>query len=92
MGTAEAAFLGLLFSGIVALLAGIILTRLHWRPDLPPYGRGTPVLHVTLHPEAYVKNGPLRAIRSFNLTGAVLLASAIGVVVYEILQVILAGA
>lgn len=91
MGTAEAAFLGLLFSGIAALLAGVILTRLHWRPDLPPYGRGTSALHVTLHPQAYVKNAPLRAIRSFNLAGAVLLAGAIGIVVYEILRTLLAG-
>lgn len=54
-------------------------------------GRGTPVLHVTLYPEAYVEGAPLRAIRSFNVSGAVLVLGAIGVVVYEILRVILAG-
>ena len=86
MSTTEAAFLGLLLSGILALVAGVMVTRLHWHPDIPPYGRRTRFLDVTLHPEGYVKDAPLRAIRSLNLTGAVLLAGAAGVVAYEILQ------
>jgi hypothetical protein len=85
----EAAFLGLLFSGILALLVGLLLTRLHWRPDMPPYGRRTRILHVTLHPEAYVRDAPLPVIRGLNLAGALLLAGAAGVTLYEIVRSIL---
>jgi hypothetical protein len=90
VSTTEAAFLSLLFAGIVVLLTGLVLTRLHWRPELPPYGRGTRVLHVTFHPEAYVKDAPLRAIRNLNFTGAALLAGAFAVVAYEIVRIMLA--
>ncbi len=86
MSTTEAAFLTLLFSGVSALLASTLLTRLHWRPDIPPYGRQTRFLHVTLHPERYVKDAPLRAIRSLSLIGGLLLACAAAVVGYEILR------
>lgn len=89
MITAEDAFLILLFPGLIALLAGVGLTRIHWRPDIPPYGRRTRFLDVTVHPEKYIRDAPLRAIRSLNLTGAVLLAGAAGVSVYEILRTIL---
>jgi hypothetical protein len=89
MSTTEAGFLGLLFPGILALLAGMMLTRLHWRPDIPPYRRQTRFLDVTLHPERYVKDAPLGAIRSLTVIGALLLACAISVVVYEIQRVIL---
>jgi len=84
----EEAFLGLLFSGILALLAGVLVTRLHWRADIPPYGRRTRFLDVTLHPEAYVTAAPLRAIRVLNLAGVLLLMGAMGVVVYEIQRVV----
>jgi len=87
MSVTEAVFLTLLFLGIAALLTGVVLTRVHWRPDLPPYGRGTRVLHMTFHPQAYVTDAPLRAIRALNLTGASLLAGAVIVVLYEILRV-----
>ena len=89
MSTTETSFLGLLFSGTLALLAGMFLTRLHWRPDIPPYGRQTRFLDVTLHPERYVKDAPLRTIRSLTVAGALLLAAAVSVVVYEILRVML---
>ena len=89
MSTTEAGFLSLLFPGILALLAGIMLTRIHWRPDIPPYGWQTRFLDVTLHPERYVKDAPLRAIRSLTVAGGFLLAAAVSVVVYEILRVML---
>jgi hypothetical protein len=89
MGTTEDAFLILLFPGIIALLAGVGLTRLHWRPDIPPYGRRTHFLDVTLHPERYLKDARLRAIQGLNLTGGILLAGAAGVSIYEILRTIL---
>jgi len=91
MSTTETSFIGLLFSGTVALLAGMLLTRLHWRPDIPPYGRQTRFLDVTLHPDRYVTDAPLRVIRSLTLIGSVLLACAAGVVAYEILRVTLSS-
>ncbi len=87
MSATEVVFLTLLFAGVFALLAGVMLTRLHWRPDIPPYGLGPHFLDVTRHPQNYVKDAPLHAIRSLNLGGALLLAGAGGVVVYEILRV-----
>lgn len=82
----EAAFLGLLFSGIAALLAGVLLTRLHWRTDIPPYGLGTRFLDVTRHPERYVKDAPLGVIRGLTFVGEVLLACAASIVAWEILR------
>lgn len=84
MSRTEAAFLSLLCSGILALLAGLVLTRVHWRPDIPPYGRRTRFLHVALHPREYVKDAPLAAIESLNLAGALLLAGAAAVVAFEV--------
>ena len=84
MSPTEVAFLSLLCSGIFALLAGLMLTRLHWRPDIAPYGRRTRFLHVARHPEKYVKDAPLRGIQSLNLAGALLLAGAAAVVAYEV--------
>jgi hypothetical protein len=89
MSTTEAGFLGLLASGIPSLLAGLLLTRLHWRPDIPPYSRQTRFLDVTLHPERYVKDAPLRAIRGLTAIGVLLLVCAAGVVAYEVLRVTL---
>lgn len=90
MSATEAAFVSLLFLGILALVAGVTLTRLHWRQEIPPYGRRIRFLDVTLHPEAYVReDAPLRAIRRLNLTGALLLAGAAVVVAYELVQTML---
>ncbi len=91
MSTTETSFLGLLFSGTLALIAGMFLTRLHWRSDIPPYGRQTHFLDVTLHPDQYVKDAPLRTIRSLTLVGAFLLACAAGLVAYEVLRVTLSS-
>ena len=87
--SAESTFLGLLFSGITALVVGVGLTRLHWRPDIPPYGRRTRSLQVMLHPERYVNDAPLRAIRTLNVAGSLLLAGAVGTVAYELLRAML---
>jgi hypothetical protein len=89
MITTEGAFLILLFSGILALVCGLGLTRVHWRTDIPPYGRRTRFIDVMLHPERYGKDAPLRAIRSLNLLGALLLGAAAGVLAYEIFHTIL---
>jgi hypothetical protein len=85
----EAAFLGLLLSGITALVVGVGLTRLHWRPDIPPYGRRTRSIQVMLHPGRYVTNAPLRAIRALNVAGILLLAGAAGIVAYDLLRAVL---
>jgi len=79
----EAAFLILLFLGTMALVGGLLWTRLHWRADLAPYGRQTRWLDVALHPERYAKLHALHVIRTLNLTGALLVASAFGILAYE---------
>jgi hypothetical protein len=79
----------LLLQGILALLAGLGLTRLHWRSDIPPYGLRTNFLDVGLHPDRYAKDAPLRTIRALNLTGALLLAGAVGLSAHEILHTVL---
>jgi hypothetical protein len=84
MSTTEAGFLGLLFPGIVTFLAGLWLTRRHWRPDIPPYSRA-PFLDVALHPDRFVRDAPLHAIRGLTVVGAVLLACAAGLAVYHVL-------
>jgi hypothetical protein len=89
MSGTEAIFLALVFVGVLALLAGLILTRLHWRLDIPSYGRGTRFLDVTLHPERYAKDAPFGVIRSVSAIGAALLACAIAVVAWRILQTML---
>ena len=83
----EAAFLILLCLGIVALLGGLLWARLNWRLDVPPYGRRTRAMHVMLHPERYVKEDSLRAIRTLSLSGGLLLASAVAIVGYELFRI-----
>ena len=85
----DAAFLGLLLPGIITLVAGVGLTRLHWRPDIPPYGHRTRSLQVMLHPGRYVTDAPLRAIRTLNIAGSLLLAGAASIVTYDLLQAVL---
>jgi hypothetical protein len=91
MSTTATAFLGFLFSGLFCLLAGLGLTRLYWRTDIPPYGRHTRSLHVALHPEEYVQDAPIRAIRCVNLIGAIFLAAAAGLTAYEVIRAMVEG-
>ncbi len=79
----EAAFLILVLLGTVALVGGMLWTRLHWRADVAPFGRQTRSLDVTLHPERYAKSHALHVIRTLNLTGVLLVASAFGILAYE---------
>jgi hypothetical protein len=81
--TTETAYLILIGGAILARLVGLMLTRMHWRDDIAPYSRGTKFLDVTLHPERYVKGAPLRTIWILNVAGALLLAGAVVVLVYE---------
>jgi hypothetical protein len=89
MSAPEALFLALVFAGVLALLAGMLLTRLHWRRDIPPYGRQTRFLDVTLHPERYAKDAPFGVIRGLSAVGAILLAWAAVTVAREILRTML---
>ena len=89
MSATEAVFLALVFTGVLALLAGMILTRVHWRQDIPPYGRQTRFVDVTLHPERYAKDAPFGVIRSLSAIGAVLLGCAAAVVAWEIVMTML---
>ena len=89
MSTTEGVFLALVFTGVLALLVGMILTRAHWRPDIPPYGRQTRFLDVALHPERYARGAPFSVIRGLSAIGAALLASAAAVVAREIVMTIL---
>ncbi len=86
MNVRETAFLVLLLLGILALLCGVLWTRLNWRPDIPPYGRHTRSLDVTLHPARYAAPHSLPAIRILNVIGAVLLAGATVVLIREVLS------
>jgi hypothetical protein len=84
----EALFLSLLFSGIAALIGGLLVTRVHWRPDIPPYGRRTRSLQVIVHPERYVRDAPLTAIRILNAAGFLLLTGAAAVVGYDLVRTV----
>ena len=72
-------------------LAGLLLTRLQWRSDIPPYGRQTRSLDVALHPDRYAKDAPLRAIQILTVVGASLLACAAGLVAYEVVRATLSS-
>ena len=80
---AETAYLILIGSAILTRLAGLMLTRMHWREDIAPYSRTTKFLDVSLHPERYVKGAPLRTIWILNVAGALLLSGAVTVLAYE---------
>jgi len=79
----QAAFLILTLSGVLALVCGIFWTRVNWRTDVPPYGRGTRFLDATLHPERYANVRALPAIRGLNLAGALGLAGALAILAYK---------
>jgi hypothetical protein len=76
-----------LLSGNLLLVAGLFLTRLTWRPDIEPFGRGSPILQILIRPEKFARPERLLAIRLLNLLGVVFLCGATGVLVYDILRV-----
>ena len=91
MPATEGAFLVLLFAGVCAFILGMLWTRLNWRPDIPPYGRRTRALDVTLHPERYATKDALRRIRTFTVVGALSVAGAVLVLAYELLRITFGG-
>jgi len=73
----EAIFLTAMLSGIVPVVAGVVITRLNWRPDVPPYSLRTRSLDVLMHPERYALPKVLFLIRTLNAVGLLLLAIAV---------------
>ena len=88
--TSSETFVAFVIGGVIALLTGLLLTRLHWRRDIPPYGRNMRLLDVTRHPERYAENAPFGLIRALSAIGALLLAAAGLMVVTEIIRTSLA--
>jgi len=86
----QAAFLTLLFLGLIAVLAGALWTRSHWRADVGPY-REAMWLRVVLHPERFATGRGVAIVRSLNRVGLVLLLAAVGVALAEILRSTLGG-
>lgn len=79
----QAAFLISMLSGVLALVCGIAWTRLNWRADVPPYGRDTPFLDVTLHPERYANGRAVPTIRRLNIGGAFGVVSALAILAHK---------
>ena len=86
MNMTQRVFLGFLFSGILLLLVSLLLTRIRWRADIAPYGRGTRLLQVTMHPERYTTDAPVRAIRALSFVGIAFLATAAALVIRELFR------
>lgn len=81
-------WLAMLLGGNLLLVAGLFLTRLNWRPDVEPFGRGSPILQILIHPERFATPSRLRMIRMLNLLGSVLLFGAVAVLAYELFFVV----
>lgn len=90
-----ALYLVLLIGGILAVVAGVALTRLSWRDDIEPYHKQGPALPSTLqlavHPERFAKPDRLTEIRWLHRVGALLLGGAVVVVVYDIVVAVARG-
>ena len=79
----QAAFFILLLSGVLALVCGIVWTRLNWRPDVTPYGRDTRFFDVTLHPGRYANDRAVPMIRRLNIVGAFCVVSALAILAHK---------
>lgn len=84
MSRALVLYLLLLGAGIACLVAGLSVTRRHWRADVAPFGRRSRMFQIALHPELYAQPGHLGLIRTLNGIGALLLAGALGVVGHDV--------
>jgi hypothetical protein len=73
----ETIFLTALLTGISSVILGVFLTRLNWRPDVPPYGQHTPKLNLLLHPAKYARSDVSLLIRMLNTAGIALVMLAI---------------
>ena len=69
----EVIFLTAIPSGVILLTASLMVARLNWRPDVPPYDLQTRSLDVLLHPAKYVRSKALRMTRGLQVLGGLLL-------------------
>jgi hypothetical protein len=83
MSLTEESFLIVWLGGILALLGGLVVTRLTWREDVRPFGRGSPVLDIVRHPEKYARPSSLRVIRVLNALGLVCLSIGVALLACE---------
>lgn len=80
----QSTFLATWITGVLALVAGLFLTRLHWRSDVPPFGRHSRVLDILLHPDQYARPEAQRGIRVLVGLGILLLATGTGILVLKL--------
>ena len=81
----ELLFLASFLSGDISLIASFVVSRFHWRQDVPPYNLRTHSFDVLLHPAKYVQPRALRATRALQLLGALLLLVALLAIAREAL-------
>ena len=86
----RALFLTLIALGLLALLSGLLWTRLHWRTDVRPY-REVAWLDVVLHPERFAAGAALGLVVKVNRVGLLSFLVALGVVLVEIVRITLRG-
>lgn len=80
----QAAFLVSLFAAICFLVAAVVIARVHWRPDIEPYGRQTNVLHLMRNLPLYVMPGAVARVRRLEIVGVLFLICAVGALAYKL--------
>lgn len=66
------------------MVAGLYLTRMTWRDDIPPYSRKSSTLEIMLHPDRFATPRHLGTIRILNAMGMLLLAAAVATIIADI--------
>ena len=79
-----AVFLALLLAGILCLVGGLFVTRLTWRSDIQPFGRGSRMFQIALHPDRYATPERLSTIRLLNVVGFLFITGALVTVALDI--------
>ena len=79
----RAAFLTLTLLGVAALVAGMVVTRLCWRADIPAYGRRTRSWHVLLHPGQYAQPHAVGIVRVLFVAGLAGVAGGLAVLIQK---------
>jgi len=73
----EALFLTTVLRGPILLIAAMMVARLIWRPDVPPYSLSTRSTDVLLHPEKYARPEVCFFVRALSVLGVVSLMVAV---------------
>ena len=79
----EALFLTTVLGGTILLIAGIMVARLNWRSDVPPYSLRTRSTDVLLHPEKYALPEACLFVRALGVFGVVSLLVAVFAIIRE---------